>query len=352
MVRGRAVGLESYRLIAPLSYIRGMMPVGAEYDSLPRAARWAFGTALLLATIGAYGVASGSPGALLTIPIFVIGGIGIRRRRVWSAYGLALFLSAQLVSLAIPWVREAFTSGGMTILVVILYLGLTLLFLRAGRSLASAGSPRGHAAGWVILAAVTALGCLSFLFVQPLRNRSGGMEDTVAAGDSIFVRRKPGAAVRRGDIMVFRYPVDRRQVYIKRVVGAPGDRIKLVRKALYLNGAPLVEPYVVHRTSYFDDYRDSFPSIPGLISLPASARDMLAHHLVNGEIVVPDGNYFVLGDNRDNSSDSRYWGFVPALDVIGKPVLIYWSLQPPAESLTRPKPWEGTVRWNRIFKPI
>lgn len=145
----------------------------------------------------------------------------------------------------------------------------------------------------------------------------------MAAGDSIFVRRKPGAVVRRGDIVVFRYPLDRRQMYIERVVGAPGDRIQLVRKALYLNGAPLEEPYVVHRTSYFDDYHDSFPSIPGSIPLPASARDMLAHHLVNGEIVVPEGNYFVLGDNRDNSSDSRYWGFLPALGVIGKPVLIY-----------------------------
>jgi signal peptidase I len=324
----------------------------AEYDSLPRAARWASGTAFLVAMIGAYGVARGSPIGLLTIPIFVIGGIGIRRRRAWSAYGLALFLSAQLVSLAIPWVREAAFASVGTVLAAILSLGLALLFLWAGRSLASAGSPRSPAAGWMILAAVTVLGCLSLLFVQPFRNASGGMEDTLALGDSIFVRREPGTAVRRGDIVVFRYPVDRRQVFIKRVLGAPGDRLKLVRKAVYLNGAPLEEPYVVHRTSYFDDYRDSFPSMPGSIPLPASARDMLAYHLVNGEVVVPEGNYFVLGDNRDNSLDSRYWGFVSARDVIGKPVLIYWSMHPPAQSLTQPKPWEGTVRWNRIFKPI
>jgi signal peptidase I len=177
------------------------------------------------------------------------------------------------------------------------------------------------------------------------------MANTVLVGDRVLVRRSPGAAVQRGDIVAFRYPPDRRQVFLKRVIGAPGDRVRLVQKALYVNGAAVIEPYAIHTTGYMDVYRDNFPNEP-FFNLMMPARDMLAHHIAGGEVVVPDGNYFVLGDNRDNSLDSRYWGFVPQADIIGKPVLIYWSFAPPQQSLTQAKPWEGTIRWNRLFKTI
>ncbi len=109
------------------------------------------------------------------------------------------------------------------------------------------------------------------------------------------------------------------------MVGVPNDRIKIVDKDLYLNGVKLSEPYVQHTTGYVDAYRDRFPSAePAPIEYPG-AIEMMTKSKRDGEIVVPPGYYFVLGDNRDRSLDSRYWGFVPASYVLGRPVLILSS---------------------------
>ena len=95
------------------------------------------------------------------------------------------------------------------------------------------------------------------------------------------------------------------------------------------------EPYVYHKTHYFDSYRDNFPNSPN-VHVEAAAQDMLLNHVKNGEVVVPPSCYFAMGDNRDYSLDSRYWGFVPRANIIGKPLLIYWSYDASTQALSAP----------------
>jgi signal peptidase I len=134
---------------------------------------------------------------------------------------------------------------------------------------------------------------------------------------------------------------------VKRVFGVPGDHIRVAGKIVYRNGAALKQPYAVHKTDYVDSYRDNFPSEPNNPFTDA-AREMLKNQVVNGELVVPDGKYFVLGDNRDMSLDSRYWGFVGSGDLIGKPLLIYDSAN--QELLSGKSTGSHRVRWNRLLK--
>ena len=166
------------------------------------------------------------------------------------------------------------------------------------------------------------------------------MDTTVMVGDHLLVDKlsyaPPGSFSRlllpytdpkRGDIIVFRYPMDISQNYVKRVMGVPGDHIRVVDKVVYLNGKPLTEPYVQHIFPNLEPYRDNFPSEPrGPVY--DRAKQMLAEHVENGELVVPPDSYFAMGDNRDNSLDSRYWGLVPRENIIGKPLLIFWSYDP------------------------
>jgi len=134
---------------------------------------------------------------------------------------------------------------------------------------------------------------------------SAGMEPTLMEGEYAMAQRyKDGAVPRRGDVIAFKYPLDPKTVFAKRVVGVPGDTIQLVRKRLYLNGTRLPEGYVVHKNSQVYDS-------PGLPE-PYKSRDTF------GPVKIGPGQFFVLGDNRDQSSDSRYWGTVPRGNVIGK----------------------------------
>jgi signal peptidase I len=216
---------------------------------------------------------------------------------------------------------------------------------------------------------VFATGTIAQPFVIP----SSSMEDNLLVGDHLIVDRMayapagrltghllPYEPVKHGDIIVFRYPLNIKEDYVKRVIGLPGDRIRLVDKQVYLNGNKLYEPYKVHKSAVIDSYRDNFPSTPAT-SLPPQAMDMLEHHVMNGEVVVPPDHFFAMGDNRDNSADSRYWGFVPRENIKGKPLVIYWSYDAPTEDLVDftlghffdlVQHFFTKTRWRRTFKLI
>ncbi len=210
---------------------------------------------------------------------------------------------------------------------------------------------RGVIAEWTVTIILLLFGTTTLVqaFVIP----TGSMEDTLLVGDHLLVDKLafapagaiskhllPYSDVKRGDIIVFRYPVDIRQTFVKRCMGVPGDHIRLANKQVYLNGKLLNEPYVVHKSSYLDTYRDNFPGEPNSQVYPP-AQDMLDRNVSTGsegarEVVVPANSYFAMGDNRDNSLDSRYWGFVPRENIIGKPLIIYWSYDAPTEQLSNP----------------
>jgi signal peptidase I len=232
---------------------------------------------------------------------------------------------------------------------------------------------RGFIAEWTVTIILLLFGTTTLVqaFVIP----TGSMEDTLLIGDHLLVDKLafspygpvskyalPYADIRRGDIIVFRYPVDIAQTFVKRAIGVPGDRIRLFNKQLILNGHPVTEPYVYHKTEYIDSYRDNFPSDPN-VPVVESAHEMLANHVKNGEVVVPDGFVFAMGDNRDSSLDSRYWGFVPRENIIGKPLIIYWSYDASTEALSSPgigvnhvldllQHFPTKTRWKRTFRLI
>jgi signal peptidase I len=232
---------------------------------------------------------------------------------------------------------------------------------------------RGFIAEWTVTIILLLFGTTTLVqaFVIP----TGSMEDTLLIGDHLLVDKLayappgpvtkyvlPYSEIKRGDIIVFRYPVDIRQTFVKRVIGVPGDQIKLVNKQLYLNGKLMNEPYVYHKTEYIDSYRDNFPGEPN-VHVAESAQDMLEKHVQSGEVVVPPGFYFAMGDNRDSSLDSRYWGFVPRENIIGKPLIIYWSYDAPTEALANPtigidhiidliQHFPTKTRWRRTFRLI
>jgi len=203
--------------------------------------------------------------------------------------------------------------------------------------------PRSTIAEWTIT--VLLLLFLTTTLVQAYVIPTGSMEDTLLIGDHLLVDKLafapygpvskyllPYTDVKRGDIIVFRYPVDINQTFVKRCIGVPGDRIRVINKQVYLNGVRLDEPYTYHKSDYIDSYRDNFPGEPN-VSVDRRATDMLLNHVINNEVVVPPNTYFAMGDNRDSSLDSRYWGFVPRENIIGKPLVIYWSYDAPTDQL-------------------
>jgi len=176
--------------------------------------------------------------------------------------------------------------------------------------------------------------------VQAFQIPSPSMENTLLIGDYLLVDKfrygggtawdfmMPYRAVRHGDIIVFRYPVNPEQHFVKRVVGIPGDRVRLVDRQVYVNGVPQREPYVRYSSRGHDTFRDEFPRLNVLAQGLEGQWWLQMQKLVeDGQLIVPEGHYFVLGDNRDESLDSRYWGFVPRENVIGRPLLIYWSMR-------------------------
>ena len=385
-------------------------------SKLPTIPKAAVIAALVLAGFNILFAATGHILSIVFALIPLVAGIGILRRKAWSAYGFALFETTQLLLTPLLLLRSGTiaTAPKTTILLsVALTVGLIVLFVFAGRALSTfeeprsttdsrsapksaavplssggggsrpvlaseehahngprprhgtaripflygavarglcaSGSQKGHAALWI---GASVLVTAPFLFLQAFAVPTGAMEDTLMMGDKILVRVFPKTNPVDGDIIAFVYPVDRRQIYIKRVIGIPGDRISISKRTVYRNGKAIPEPYAVHRFAPTNLYGENFPAKPDARApIQAPAQQMLKQNVVNGELVVPPGKYFVLGDNRENSFDSRYWGFVDPADVIGKPIVIYDSEQP---SIARQQGnsslgW-SRIRWHRLFK--
>lgn len=213
------------------------------------------------------------------------------------------------------------------------------------------GKPEELSTGWTasiqsLLATVVIAVFVITFAVQAFQIPSESMENTLLIGDYLLVNKlryggtfgkwvMPYQQIRRGDVVVFHYPVNPTQHFVKRVVGVPGDHVRLVKRQLWVNGLPLKEPYVRYTSPIHDVYRDDFPQVdyiaPGEESGWFKQLKQLVQH---GELIVPEGEYFVMGDNRDESLDSRYWGFVPRANIIGSPLLIYWSIRNPDNMYT------------------
>ncbi len=192
---------------------------------------------------------------------------------------------------------------------------------------------------------VTGLFIITFI-VQAFEIPSSSMENTLLIGDHVFVNRVsfaptsrwigpllPYQQVKRGDIIVFLSPEEPGLYLVKRVIGVPGDRIHLRNGTVNLNGVAQTEPYVVRDPNVmYDPYRDEFPSVMPPPPPPSASPELgllFAPYIQDGDLVIPPGHYFAMGDNRDHSKDSRYWGFVPRENIIGRPAFIYWSFDTP-----------------------
>lgn len=196
---------------------------------------------------------------------------------------------------------------------------------------------------------------------QAFKIPTGSMEDNLKVGDHIIVNKFiygpagplgaklfPLREIKRGDIIVFRYPLQPDTDFVKRVIGMPGDIVEVRDKIVSINGKPTVEPYVIH------DDPTIYPPRPALPE-PYRSRDQF------GPYTVAPGSYFAMGDNRDRSSDSRYWGTVPRSMIKGRAFMVYWSFEgtppsPDAPFMERIKELASVVvhfftrtRWERTF---
>jgi signal peptidase I len=231
---------------------------------------------------------------------------------------------------------------------------------------------------------VVALFVLTFL-LQPLLIPSESMERTLLVGDFLLFNKQvyapadrlsrwllPYRQVSRGDIIVFHHTQP--PMLIKRVVGVPGDHLRIAGGQVFVNGEALAEPYAAFEPAPYSPARDNFP---GKITNDPDFRmqvdpdwwrqvENLSH---DGELVVPPGEYFALGDNRNHSKDSRYWGFVPRQAIVARPLVIYFSLARPSSTDTQQTAQQaaddrlgrerdlaerlsGFARWRRIFRVV
>jgi signal peptidase I len=232
------------------------------------------------------------------------------------------------------------------------------------------------------LAAVLVTGLFIITFImQAFEIPSSSMENTLLIGDHVFVNREqfapatrwmgplmPYRDIRRGDIVVFLSPAEAGLYVVKRVIGIPGDRIHLRDGVVYRNGEKLDESYVQHTAADLPNpYRDNFPAVPpsDMYGVVPAWQMVMDTYKKGDDLVVPPDSYFAMGDNRDVSYDSRYWGFIPRENVIGRPMFIYWSFLTPPNQYQQKEWWErfkflvhivvrffDKTRWTRTFKIV
>lgn len=232
------------------------------------------------------------------------------------------------------------------------------------------------------LAAVLVTGLFIITFIlQAFEIPSSSMENTLLVGDHVFVNREqfapptrwlgpllPYRDIHRQDIVVFLSPAEPGLYVVKRIIGVPGDHIHLRDGVVYRNGETLDEPYVIHSgSSPFNPYRDNFPAVaPSEFDNLFPDWEASVKQFIQGDdLVVPPDSYFAMGDNRDVSYDSRYWGFIPRQNVIGRPMFIYWSFETPANQYLQKEVSQrlgflahvvfhffDETRWRRTFKVV
>jgi signal peptidase I len=236
--------------------------------------------------------------------------------------------------------------------------------------------PVAEAAASLLRTVVVALFLLTFV-LQPFLIPSESMERTLLVGDFLLFNKQvygqegglsrwlmPYRVVQRGDIVAFHHPDP--PLLVKRVVGVPGDRLRIEDGRVLVNGQPQAEPYVVFEPAAPNPFRDNFPAQVYTDPLvdPDWWREMQGLTR-DGELTVPAGEYFVLGDNRNHSKDSRFWGFVPREAIVGRPLVIYFSLRRPSTTDVEqasddrlghdrelPSRLKGFARWKRIFRVV
>jgi signal peptidase I len=217
----------------------------------------------------------------------------------------------------------------------------------------------------IVIAVILALFVRTFV-VQAFKIPTGSMENNLLIGDHLLVNKfvfgpsetaigralLPVSDIKRRDVVVFKYPEEPERDFIKRVIGLPGETVEVREKRVYINGQPLVEPYV----HYLEP-----PAAPSSLH-EVTSFDVRERY---GPVTVPPGQYFVMGDNRDNSQDSRYWGFLPRNYVKGKALFIFWSYESEREDYEDAGVGAGVrnlmsvvthfftrTRWDRIFHQI
>jgi len=233
----------------------------------------------------------------------------------------------------------------------------------------------------LLVTVILALFGTSFI-VQAFKIPSASMETTLLIGDHLLVNKfifggqgswyeklLPYRTLQRGDIIVFKFPYQDHQHFVKRIIGLPGDRLRLEDQRVFINGKPLNEPYVVHDAAAgYDPLNYTFPP-KGSQLYTTPVQPEWAHEIqkyVKGnEIVVPPDKYFAMGDNRDHSLDSRYWGFVDRNAIMGRPFLIYWSVEASSSDYGQNTFWQRLAgifetvfhlptrtRWSRMLHTV
>lgn len=214
--------------------------------------------------------------------------------------------------------------------------------------------------------------------LQAFQIPSESMEKTLLVGDYLLVDKShyghsyfwnwlmPYRPIRHRDIIVFRYPVNPQQHFVKRVIAIPGDHVRLLDKHVYVNGVRQDDAYATFNPGWPNPYRDNFPAVhfQGDSNSDTGKWFREVDKLTeDDQLIVPEDCYFVLGDNRDDSYDSRYWGFVPRENIEGRPLVIYWSMDRPDPAMS-PAPPSGklanltlnvtqlfeSLRWRRMLR--
>jgi signal peptidase I len=197
----------------------------------------------------------------------------------------------------------------------------------------------------ILIAVILALFIRTWV-MQAFKIPTGSMENNLLIGDHLLVNKfifapavhpleravLPVRDIRRGDVVVFKYPQEPERDFIKRVIGLAGETLEIRNKKVFINGKPIDEPYVRFLSPPSPEGSQSF--------------DLRENY---GPVKVPEGHYFVMGDNRDNSQDSRFWSFLPATYVKGKALMIYWSYDPEAKG---PASFLTATRWSRLLHQI